>query len=253
MASQGLGHKPWELSLILAGWGAIASVAAPALAQIQPDTTLGVESSIVTPNVDIKGLPADLIEGGAIRDTNLFHSFLEFNVGEGGRVYFANPQGIETIFSRVTGNDVSDILGTLGVNGQASLYLLNPNGIIFGEGARLDVAGSFVGTTADGVVFENGLTFSATNPEAPPLLTINLTPGLQYGNNGANASITNRGNLVVGQDLSLAAGNLSLQGQLSAGNDLNLQATDTVIMQDTISNPFIAAAFNQLEVEGANR
>ncbi|MEQ8996542.1 MAG: filamentous hemagglutinin N-terminal domain-containing protein, partial [Coleofasciculus sp. B1-GNL1-01] len=116
MASQGLGHRPWGFSLILAGWGAIALVAAPAIAQIQPDTTLGAEQSIVTPNVDIKGLPADLIEGGAIRDTNLFHSFLEFNVGEGGRVYFANPTGIETIFSRVTGNDVSNILGTLGVN-----------------------------------------------------------------------------------------------------------------------------------------
>ncbi|EDX73516.1 filamentous haemagglutinin family N-terminal domain protein [Coleofasciculus chthonoplastes PCC 7420] len=235
------------------GWGAIALVAAPAIAQIQPDTTLGAEQSIVAPNVEIKGLPADLIEGGAIRDTNLFHSFLEFNVGEGGRVYFANPQGIETIFSRVTGNDISNILGTLGVNGQASLYLLNPNGIIFGEGARLDVAGSFVGTTADSVVFENGLTFSATNPEAPPLLTINVTPGLQYGNNGTNASITNRGNLVVGQDLTLAAGNLNLQGQLSAGRDVSLIAKDTVIMQDTISNPFIAAALNQLEVEGANR
>jgi large exoprotein involved in heme utilization and adhesion len=91
MASQGLGHRPWGFSLIIVGWGAIASVAAPALAQITPDTTLDGENSVVTPNVDIKGLPADLIEGGAIRDTNLFHSFGEFNVGEGGRVYFANP------------------------------------------------------------------------------------------------------------------------------------------------------------------
>ncbi|MEQ9544379.1 MAG: hemagglutination activity domain protein, partial [Deltaproteobacteria bacterium] len=74
------------------------------------------------------------------------------------------------------------------------------------------------------------------------LLTINVTPGLQYGKNSANASITNRGNLVVGQDLTLAAGNLNLPGQVSAGNDLNLQATDTVIMQDTRTNPFIAAA-----------
>ncbi|MEQ8960953.1 MAG: hypothetical protein RLP02_24030, partial [Coleofasciculus sp. C2-GNP5-27] len=65
--------------------------------------------------------------------------------------------------------------------------------------------------------------------------------------------ITNSGNLVVGQDLRLAAGNLNLQGQLSAGSDLNMHATDTVIMQDTAIHPFIAAAGNQLEVEGANR
>jgi filamentous hemagglutinin family protein len=247
--------RSWNVKLagLLAIGGIFAVFQNPVVAQITPDTTLDGENSVVTPNVDIKGLPADLIEGGAIRDRNLFHSFGEFNVGEGGRVYFANPAGIETIFSRVTGSDISNILGTLGVNGQASLYLLNPNGIIFGEGARLDVPGSFVGTTADAVVFENGLTFSASNPEAPPLLTINVTPGLQYGKNSANAPITNRGNLVVGQDLILAAGNLNLQGQFSAGRDLNLIAKDTVIMQDTISNPFIAAAGNQLEVEGANR
>ncbi|WP_232231761.1 two-partner secretion domain-containing protein [Coleofasciculus chthonoplastes] len=247
---------PTNCQIKLAGWLAIGGIMAgletPVVAQITPDTTLDAEQSIVTPNVDIKGLPADLIEGGAIRNTNLFHSFIEFNVGEGGRVYFANPAGIETIFSRVTGNDISDILGTLGVNGQASLYLLNPNGIIFGEGARLDVAGSFVGTTADAVVFENGLTFSATNPEAPPLLTINVTPGLQYGNNQPDASIRNSGYLNVGQDLRLAAQTLNLEGQLQAGRDISLIAADTVMMQETISNPFIAAAGNQLEVEGAN-
>ncbi|MEQ9552060.1 MAG: filamentous hemagglutinin N-terminal domain-containing protein, partial [Coleofasciculus sp. G3-WIS-01] len=119
-----------KLAGLLAMGGTIAVLENPVLAQITPDTTLGAENSIVTPNVEIKGLPADLIEGGAIRDTNLFHSFGEFNITEGGRVYFANPLGIDTIFSRVTGSDISDILGTLGVNGGASLYLLNPNGII---------------------------------------------------------------------------------------------------------------------------
>ncbi|MFW5667492.1 MAG: beta strand repeat-containing protein, partial [Coleofasciculus sp.] len=65
--------------------------------------------------------------------------------------------------------------------------------------------------------------------------------------------ITNRGNLVVGQDLTLAAQNLSLQGQLQAERDVSLYATNTVQIQDTISNPFRAVAFNQLKVEGANR
>ncbi|MEQ8462872.1 two-partner secretion domain-containing protein, partial [Coleofasciculus sp. E1-EBD-02] len=130
--------KRW--GCILAGvfgiGGVLTGCGADAVAQITPDTTLGTENSVVTPNVDIQGLPADLIEGGATRGAALFHSFSEFNVGEGLRVYFANPVGIETIFSRVTGSDVSDILGTLGVDGGASLFLLNPNGIIFGENAR---------------------------------------------------------------------------------------------------------------------
>ncbi|NEO74281.1 MAG: hypothetical protein F6K52_33685, partial [Moorea sp. SIO3H5] len=58
--------------------------ATTALAQITPDNTLGNESSVVTPNVDVKGALADLIEGGAIRESNLFHSFSDFNVAEFG-------------------------------------------------------------------------------------------------------------------------------------------------------------------------
>jgi filamentous hemagglutinin family protein len=164
-----------------------------ALAQITPDATLGQESSVVSPNTNVRGLPAELIEGGALRGANLFHSFSQFNVGEGQRVYFANPTGIENILTRVTGNNLSNIFGTLGVDGAASLFLLNPNGIIFGANAKLDIAGSFVASTANRLVFDNGATFSATNPEAPPLLSINLTPGLQYGLNYRGA-ITNAGN-----------------------------------------------------------
>ena len=125
--------------------------------------------------------PAELIEGGAIRDNNLFHSFTEFNVTEATRVYFANPDGITNIFSRITGGNISEILGTLGVNGAANLFLLNPNGIIFGNNARLDVNGSFLATTGESFVFENGLSFSSSNPQAPPLLTINVPFGIQYG------------------------------------------------------------------------
>jgi large exoprotein involved in heme utilization and adhesion len=57
------------------------------LAQITPDGTLGAESSVATPNVNMKGHSADRIDGGAIRGTNLFHSFSQFNVDNGQRVY----------------------------------------------------------------------------------------------------------------------------------------------------------------------
>lgn len=181
-----------------------------ALAQITPDATLGAESSVITPNVNVRGFPADLIEGGALRGANLFHSFEEFNVGEGRGAYFTNPAGVENILSRVTGLDPSDILGTLGVLGNANLFFLNPNGIIFGENARLDVGGSFVATTANSFVFEDGLEFSATNPTAAPLLTISVPLGLQYGlQPGAIAS---QGILFVdeGQSLILAGGDITL-------------------------------------------
>jgi len=65
----------------------------PALAQIVPDNSLGAESSRTIPDT-INNLPSDRIEGGANRGVSLFHSFKEFNVGEGRGAYFANPNGI---------------------------------------------------------------------------------------------------------------------------------------------------------------
>jgi len=152
------------------------------LGQIVPDTSLGKESSVITPTV-IKNLPSDRIDGGAIRGANLFHSFQEFNVGEGRGVYFSNPTGIQRIFTRVTGGNISQILGTLGVLGNADLFLINPNGIIFGSQARLDLNNSFIASTANSIRFANNLEFSATNPQATPLLTVNIPLGLQYGLN----------------------------------------------------------------------
>ena len=77
--------------------------------QIIPDDTLGAESSVVTPD-NIKGIESDRISGGAVRGSNLFHSFREFNIGEGKGGYFENPAAIENIFSRVTGSNPSNSL-----------------------------------------------------------------------------------------------------------------------------------------------
>jgi filamentous hemagglutinin family protein len=148
--------------------------------EVKPDNTLGTERTLVKPNVDIKGQSSDLIEGGASRGVNLFHSFEEFNIGEGNRVYFNNPSGIERIFSRVTGHYQSVILGTLGVLGNADLFLLNPNGIMFGQNAALDLKGSFLATTASSVIFKDGTEFSAVNPSPEALLTVSIPIGLQF-------------------------------------------------------------------------
>ncbi|WP_287294341.1 filamentous hemagglutinin N-terminal domain-containing protein, partial [Moorena sp. SIO2C4] len=227
-------------------WG----FSAPVVAELTPDGSLGNEASRVTPNVEVKGALADLIEGGATRGENLFHSFAEFNVGELQRVYLANPSGIQRILTRVTGSNLSNILGTLGVDGPANLFLLNPNGIVFGDQARLDVAGSFFASTANSLVFGDGQEFSATSPEAPPLLTINITPGLQYGKYDPRSTITNAGNLAVGQDLTLAAGHLDLQGQLEAARDLTLFAEDTVTIRDSVAQPFRLSAGGLLLIQG---
>ena len=180
----------------------------PTLAQIAPDTSLGSENSVVTPEVEIKGETADRIDGGAIRDRNLFHSFDEFNIDAGQRVYFANPSNIEQIFTRVTGNNPSNINGTLGVDGAADLLLLNPNGIIFGENSSLDIEGSFFGTSAESVLFEDEK-FSAVQPSS--LLTISVPVGLQMGDNPGSIEVRSPLQVGSGQNFTLLGGDIDLQ------------------------------------------
>ncbi|MCP6760535.1 MAG: filamentous hemagglutinin N-terminal domain-containing protein [Fischerella sp. CENA71] len=164
-----------------------------ATAQITPDSSLGAESSVVNPDV-IKGIESDRIDGGAIRGSNLFHSFQDFNVNAGRGAYFSNPAGIANILTRVTGGNPSNIQGVLGVLGNANLFLLNPKGILFGSNARLDLGGSFLATTADSFVFDNNFEFSASNAQAPPQLTINIPIGLRFRDNPGTIGVQGPGN-----------------------------------------------------------
>ena len=189
----------------LVGWGQLALAlgmssvvtlggnCAFAQSNIVPDNTLGVgENSMVIPNFN--GLPIEAITGGAQRGQNLFHSFLEFNVAVGRGAYFLSPDAtIQNILARVTGGNPSEILGTLGTIGgtEPNLFLINPNGIIFGEGSKLDVGGSFVATTANAVGLGDTGRFSASEPDSSNLLNIN--PDVLFHNRLSNgAEIVNR-------------------------------------------------------------
>jgi filamentous hemagglutinin family protein len=202
------------------------------LAQIVPDNTLGSENSMVIPNSNVGGLPADLIEGGATRGGNLFHSFQEFNVEELQRVFFANPTGIENILSRVTGGNRSDILGTLGVDGTANLFFINPNGILFGSNAQLDVRGSFVATTANALQFEGQGFFSASEPEVPALLTVN--PSAFLVNQISGASIENRSIAPTGLD---SLGNQLFGLRVPDGQSLVLVGGDVNLIGGSLNAP----------------
>lgn len=205
--------------------GTLLGMVTPLQAQLIPDGSLGSESSRVIPNSTINNIPSDRIEGGASRGNHLFHSFREFNVNPGRGVFFENPSHIQNIFTRVTGQNPSQILGTLGVLGNANLFLINPNGILFGRGSRLDVKGSFLGSTASSILFNNNLEYSASHPQPLPLLTINTPLGLQF--RGGEKSITVAGDLQVGngQELSLIANGINLQQGILTATDgvINLQ------------------------------
>ena len=242
----------------------------PAVTQIVPDNTLGNESSVVVPNQNIRGVNGDRIDGGAVRGSNLFHSFREFNVGEGRGAYFSNPDNIVNILSRVTGNNISQILGTLGVLGNANLFFINPNGIVFGPNARLDVGGSFFASTADGIWFKNGFEFATSNPEAPPLLTINIPIGLNFRENPGEIRVEGIGNNLSfdfetlakirdnrpaglqvpdGRTLALIGGNISLEGgNLTAAEGRvelgSVAGSGTVTLAPQLNGPLIYDEFS---------
>ncbi|NEP54150.1 MAG: filamentous hemagglutinin N-terminal domain-containing protein [Moorea sp. SIO3C2] len=216
------------------------------VAQILPDETLGEQpSTVVNTGDQIR------IEGGTSQGGNLFHSFTDFNVNGGEQVYFANPDAIETILSRVTGNNLSLIDGLLGVDGTANLFLLNPNGIAFGPNAQLDIRGSFTASTAEAIVFADNSTFSAVTPSS--LLTMSVPLGVQFSEQPdiqPRAMITNQGRLKTGQDLTLAGQTLLLEGQLIAGDHLTLQAQETLTIRDTPEDAFLAQSGQDLTIQG---
>ena len=88
---------------------------------------------------------------------------------------------IDNIITRVTGGFISEIDGTIQTQGSANLILLNPNGIILSPNARLEIGGSFLGSTARSIVFADGTEFGTTDVQTTPLLTISVPIGLQFG------------------------------------------------------------------------
>ncbi|QUY44231.1 filamentous hemagglutinin N-terminal domain-containing protein [Acaryochloris marina] len=126
------------------------------------------------------------ISGGKRQGNNLFHSFEEFNVDLDSTVLFVNPNA-QNIISRVTGNNPSNILGTLGVqSGEANLFLVNPNGILFGEKASLGLNGSFIATTANAIQFGNQGILSVSKSDIP---RISINPSALFFQEASGAIV----------------------------------------------------------------
>ncbi|MBE9009858.1 filamentous hemagglutinin N-terminal domain-containing protein, partial [Pseudanabaenaceae cyanobacterium LEGE 13415] len=220
----------------------------PAIAQVTPDDTLGSERSVLLQDATFNGVPLqitingvltpiDVIRGGARRGNNVFHSFSQFNAALDRGTYFLVPDPqVQNVFARVTGSTPSNILGRLGTfqiigdgffSSNANLFLINPNGILFGNNASLEVGGAFIATTANAVRFGDN-TFSATAPEAvtdvlqvnPSAFLFNRIPtgDIIVRSKEPTAIESFRGLRVPNnQNLILLGGNVRLEGgQLSA-------------------------------------
>ncbi len=217
----------------------VLSLSSPVAAQVSSDGTLPVPTLV--PN-SINGRDF-LINNGTRSGNNLFHSFSQFSIPTNGSATFNNATNIQNIFGRITGSQVSTIDGILKTRGSANLFLMNPNGIIFGPNAQLQLGGSFLGTTATGIKFEDGIEFSTANATLA-LLSVKVPIGLQMGSNPS--PIVNRaqgGNGYQGYPIGLRVPNQKTLALL--GGDIrldrgNLRATEGHIELGSVaSNSYI--------------
>lgn len=197
-----------QLGLTCVGFW-IFFLVSPVQAQISSDGTLPIPTTVKTgDNLDFA------ITNGTQVGSNLFHSFQEFSIPTNGSAIFNAPVSIINIIGRVTGNQPSFVDGSLQVSGQANLFFLNPNGIIFGKNATLQINGSFLATTAQAIRFADGQLFGSTPTDS--LLTVSVPVGLQFGSK-ANGITVQQSQLTLPseQTLGLVGGNLSItQGNL---------------------------------------
>ncbi|MEH1874235.1 two-partner secretion domain-containing protein [Nostoc sp.] len=184
-------------------------------AQVTPDRSVGTQ---VQQRID--GTTFDITGGTTVGNTNLFHSFSNFSITSDQVVNFQNAPTINNILVRVTGRNLSDIEGTLQTQGKANFFLMNPNGIIFGANATLNINGSFIGTTASAIQFPGGGEFSMTSPVNPlnPLLSVNPSAFLfnQIASQPVNPIQVNEAFLFVpeSQNLVLLGGDVNLEGAI---------------------------------------
>ena len=201
-------------------------LATPTIAQSQilPDNSLP-NNSIVAPNGNVLQ-----IDGGTSAGSNLFHSFQEFSVPTGNEAFFNNATNINNIITRVTGGNLSNIDGLIRANGGANLFLINPNGIVFGPNARLDIGGSFFASTAESIVFSDNVEFSASQPAANPLLTINAPIGIQLGANPNPITVQGNGhNLTFDARIDPIQPDRNVGLQVNDGNTLALVGGDILL------------------------
>ena len=155
-----------------------------------------------------------------------------FNVGSQESVVFAQPDAGSVAVNRIYDANGSQILGHLSANGQ--VYLINPNGVLFGRGATVDVGGlvastlDLQGTDAKGTHFAGNGQGRVVNDG-----TINAAPGGYVALLGNN--VTNTGT-VTAQLGTVAMGAGSAVTLKFEGSTLAQLQVDQSVLKSTVEN-----------------
>ncbi|MBF0368056.1 MAG: filamentous hemagglutinin N-terminal domain-containing protein [Magnetococcales bacterium] len=150
-------------------------------------------------------------EMGLLSGNNLFHSFSDFNLESGESATFSGPDTLTNIISRVTGTNDSFIDGTIQstVDG-AGFYLLNPNGLIFGENASLSLTGAFHASTAAYLrVGDEGRFYASLGRES--LFSAEAPQAFGFLSDMPSSILFQGGDLTVGE-MTVVAGGITMHG-----------------------------------------
>ncbi|MDP3174384.1 MAG: filamentous hemagglutinin N-terminal domain-containing protein, partial [Phenylobacterium sp.] len=161
--------------------------------------------------------------------SNAAINWQSFSIGAGETVQFAQPDSRSVTLNRVLGSDASTIMGRLSGNGQ--VFVVNPNGVLFGAGSQVNVGGLVAST----------LQITDTDFMAG-----------RYRFSGAGAgAIVNRGSISAdGGSVALLGAQVSNHGVISArlgsvslvaGNAMTLDVVGDGLLQVTVDQDALNA------------
>ena len=105
-------------------------------------------------------------------------NWADFSIPANEAVRFNQPNSASVVLNRVLGQSVSQIYGALSANGQ--VFILNPNGVLFGNGSQVNVGGLVAST------------LSLNNDDF-------MAGKFSFSNNGNSGTVLNKGNLTASQ------------------------------------------------------
>lgn len=174
----------------------------------------------------VDGTVTGILDNGTVANgtinvnSNALIDWTAFNIGKGETLNFKFNQDYLNVINHVTGSEMSQLLGTLNAK-NGNVYLINPNGILVGGGARID-AGSLILSTLNA---EDGQLISALKDG---LTNLDLTSKA----GGKGITIENGANIQVGPFLGLLGNKVQIADNVTISDapyDSNINKTNVVI------------------------
>jgi filamentous hemagglutinin family protein len=233
----------------LLGSAAVAALlaghaAAQVATSIAPDTAAGFATGSMVSRTG----SVITIAGGVRAGGNLFHSFTTFDLGAGDTAAWTavDATGVANVVNRVTGGRVSTIAGRIDTQQlpNAAFYFINPAGVLFTDGALLNVPGAaYVSTAADGVKFADGIRFSAVTPDGS---NISMAAPQSFGFLGREGPIVIDSVMptllpVARVNLSLFASDILMRNTVFAPRTLDIVTTGRTAVSLSLADPFATA------------